>query len=75
MQLGADPADFLLVGVTQIDPGTGQDLILLQHTATVAQINIQHKNAPAFSNVPALWPARFAAHGITAAPEKQVLRR
>ena len=75
MQLGADPADFLLVGVTQIDPGTGQDLILLQHTATVAQINIQHKNTPAFSNVPALWPARFAAHGITAAPEKQVLRR
>ena len=39
MQLGAHPADLLLVGSAHVNPGAGADLILLQQPAAIGEIN------------------------------------
>ena len=39
MQLGAHPADLLLVGGAHVNPGAGADLILLQQPAAIGEIN------------------------------------
>ena len=64
MELGAHTPDLLLVGVAQVDPRAGADLILLQHAATVAEVNRDHNFTPAFFLAAhKARPAQVSAHG------------